>query len=71
MKKEQKESQEERCPSYNAISHSQMGVQVPIVLIFSSMIFNLEKPLNQKMHTKSTVTVYPISLFQCVYAVVQ
>lgn len=53
MKKEQKESQEEKRPSCNAISCTQIGVQVPIVLIFSSMLFSLENPLNQrKAHKK-------------------
>lgn len=40
--------QEEKCPSYNAISHTQIAIQVPIALIFSSMVFSLEKTLNQR-----------------------
>lgn len=40
--------QEEKCPSYNAISHTQIAIQVPIVLIFSSMAFSLGKTLNQR-----------------------
>lgn len=71
MKKEQKVSQEEKCPSYNAVSHTQMGVQVPIVLIFSSMVFRLEKPLNQRKAHKRQCDSLPhfiISVCLCTYS---
>ena len=68
MKQEQEESQEEKCPCYNAMSPIQMSVQVPIVLIFSSVVFSLEKSLNQrKAHKKpcDSLPHFMISVCPC------